>query len=377
MTITRLLWVLLLTLSACELVLAHELRPSVADISIGSSNGNHNASVSLRANLEKLIAEIGTDHDDTDSSPNRQRYDALRALDSASLNTEFTNFITTFTSAFNIHNNSGERIDLRNISVDIPDTGNTAIPRDSIIKFDLALQSTDQAITWQWNETFGEIIIRADDTASDTTFSALLSDGQRSSSISLGQITVVTLKDTISNYIVVGFQHIIPKGLDHILFVVGLFLLTSKAKPLLLQVTIFTIAHSITLLLATLDILTIPGSIVEPLIAASIVFVCVENVFQYKATRWRLAIVFIFGLLHGLGFASVLGEVGLDVQNFFTALLAFNVGVELGQICVIAGCYLVFGLWAGKDWYRRYLSLPASVVIGGVGLYWFVERVSG
>ena len=117
---------------------------------------------------------------------------------------------------------------------------------------------------------------------------------------------------------------------------VGLFLLGTRWRPLLLQVTLFTIAHSVTLGLSMLGIVSLPSSIVEPLIAFSIAYVAVENLFTTELSPWRGALVFLFGLLHGLGFAGVLGELGMPRGQFGLALVSFNVGVELGQLSVIA-----------------------------------------
>ncbi len=120
-----------------------------------------------------------------------------------------------------------------------------------------------------------------------------------------------TLFEVVKTYVPLGFDHILPKGLDHILFVLGLFLLCARWKPLLWQVTSFTAAHTITLGLATFGVVSLPSSIVEPLIALSIVYVAIENVVHEKLGRFRVVVVFFFGLLHGLGFAGVLRELGL------------------------------------------------------------------
>ena len=142
-----------------------------------------------------------------------------------------------------------------------------------------------------------------------------------------------------------------------------------------MQVTSITLAHTVTLALAALGYVTIPASVVEPLIAASIVYVGIENLFARKLLPWRPFVVFCFGLLHGLGFASVLGEIGLNPARFVTGLVGFNIGVELGQLAVIAAAFLAVGWWAGnKPWYRSRIAVPASVVIALVGAYWFVER---
>ncbi len=167
-----------------------------------------------------------------------------------------------------------------------------------------------------------------------------------------------------------------PKGLDHILFVLGLFFLSTHLRPLLWQVTAFTLAHTVTLALGAMGWVTVPASIVEPLIAASITYVAIENVFTSGLSRWRPFVIFGFGLLHGLGFASVLGEFGIPDDQFFPALIAFNVGVELGQLTVISLAFLAVGMWfRNRPWYRSRISIPASLVIATIGAYWFFERV--
>jgi len=182
--------------------------------------------------------------------------------------------------------------------------------------------------------------------------------------------------EIIQQYAALGFTHILPKGLDHILFVLGLFLLATRVSPLLWQVTAFTVAHSITFGLAMYGVLALPPTLVEPLIAASIVYVAVENIFTARLHAWRVFIVFGFGLLHGLGFAGVLNEIGLPRAEFLTGLISFNVGVELGQLTVIVLAFLAVGLgFRNRPWYRQRIVVPASAVIALVGLYWTVERV--
>jgi hypothetical protein len=176
-------------------------------------------------------------------------------------------------------------------------------------------------------------------------------------------------------YLKLGFTHIIPLGIDHILFVVSLFLLNPKLKSVLWQVTAFTLAHSITLGLAMYKIISPPASIVEPVIALSIMFVAVENIITDKLKPTRVVIVFIFGLIHGLGFADALTNLGLPQNKFVTSLITFNVGVELGQISVILVCWMLFGKWfMDKPWYRNRIVFPLSAVIAATGLYWTIQR---
>ena len=172
-----------------------------------------------------------------------------------------------------------------------------------------------------------------------------------------------------------GFVHVLPLGLDHILFVLGLFFLSRKWKPIIYQVSVFTIAHTITLGLATLDLVAAPSHVVEPIIAASIAVVAIENIFFPGYRHVRLLVVFFFGLIHGLGFAGALSAFDLDPTSLVIGLLGFNVGVEFGQLAVIA---LVFGatFWLTEEKaYRKWVVVPGSSVIALMGIYWTLERV--
>jgi hypothetical protein len=192
------------------------------------------------------------------------------------------------------------------------------------------------------------------------------------------EIAPMTFGQVVWQYLVLGFTHIVPKGTDHILFVLGIFLLSIRLKPILLQVTAFTVAHTITLALTIYGKVSLSPRIVEPLIALSIVYVAVENIVRPTLTPWRVAIVFGFGLLHGMGFAGVLREQGLPRKDFLTALLSFNLGVELGQLSVIALAFVMIGIPYRKEpWYRQRIVIPLSIAIAAIGLFWFVQRVRG
>jgi hypothetical protein len=181
--------------------------------------------------------------------------------------------------------------------------------------------------------------------------------------------------EIVRQYLWLGYTHILPKGADHILFVLGLFLLSARLKPLLLQVTAFTIAHSITLGLSMYGVVSLPSRLVEPLIALSIAYVAIENLVTRELKPWRIALVFMFGLLHGLGFAGVLRELGLPRGEFLTALLTFNAGVELGQLTIIAAAFAAVGALMNRQWYRRAIVIPASCAIAAAGLYWTITRL--
>ncbi|MEP6871874.1 MAG: HupE/UreJ family protein [Anaerolineaceae bacterium] len=181
---------------------------------------------------------------------------------------------------------------------------------------------------------------------------------------------------TFAGYMGLGFVHILPRGLDHILFVLGLFLLTPRLRSLLAQVTVFTLAHSVSLGLAMFGLVSLPASIVEPLIALSIAYVGIENLFQRTLSSRRLWLVAAFGLLHGLGFAGVLSAISLPRGQWLPALFGFNVGVELGQLGVLTLATATMFAWtrwvADTDrWIRR----PASAAIALMGVFWVITRL--
>ena len=187
---------------------------------------------------------------------------------------------------------------------------------------------------------------------------------------------------TAALYISIGVRHILPDGLDHILFILAIFLASIRIRALIIQVSAFTVAHTATLALAASGVITPSPAIVEPLIALTIGFVAFENLFFKDMTKWRPAVVFGFGLVHGMGFSGFFGELGLPPGQFWSALISFNVGVEIGQLAIIVAAALL-GLTlrrllddaTGARQYRRFVVLPGSALIGFVGFWWFVERI--
>ncbi len=174
-----------------------------------------------------------------------------------------------------------------------------------------------------------------------------------------------------------GFTHIVPYGLDHILFVVGLFLLSAGGRQLFWQVTAFTLAHSVTLGLGLYGWVSIPAAVVEPLIALSVAYVGIENVLTERLRSWRVVVVFVFGLLHGLGFAEGVARLALSPADLLVTLVSFNVGVELGQLTVIAAAAFAVRIMVGLNasW-RQPVTRAASAGIGAAGLFWVVTRLA-
>jgi len=209
------------------------------------------------------------------------------------------------------------------------------------------------------------------------TVTQWIDGGKTSTPFPLDRAVVpLTRWQIVTLYLRLGFTHILPRGLDHVLFVLGIFLLAVDLKPVLWQVSAFTLAHTITLALTVYGVVSLSPRIVEPLIALSIVYVAIENIFTSRLHAWRPVVVFCFGLLHGMGFAGVLTEIGLPRSEFVPALLSFNAGVECGQLTVIAAAFLVLGLpFRKKPWYRRRIVIPGSLIIAAIGLYWSIQRV--
>ncbi len=192
----------------------------------------------------------------------------------------------------------------------------------------------------------------------------------------IGELEKMSKTDAALLYLVLGYKHILPLGFDHILFVLSLFLLSPKLKPVLWQATAFTVAHSITLGLAMYKIIKVPSAIIEPLIALSIMYVALENIFSPRLKPSRIGIVFLFGLVHGLGFAGALGELGLPQNAYLLSLVMFNVGVELGQLTVILLAFFLLAKWFGnKPYYRNKIVIPLSALIALIAAYWTIQRV--
>jgi hydrogenase/urease accessory protein HupE len=234
-----------------------------------------------------------------------------------------------------------------------------------------------RSFTWAYGWTFASyaLSIAADGSAAPAT--QWLEGGETSAPFQLAvALSPVSRWRTLWRYLALGFTHILPNGLDHMLFVLGIYLLSGRARSVLLQVSAFTVAHSITLGLSLYGVVAVSSRIVEPMIAVSIAYVAIENIFMAELKYRRVALVFGFGLLHGMGFAGALKDLALQRSEFVTALMAFNIGVEAGQLAVIATAFTLIG-WhcANRTWYRPRIVVPASAMIACVAIYWTIERL--
>lgn len=364
---------------------AHELQPTIGDLTVTEER----AELALRINLEAFLADIDLDAvDDTDAADNAESYDRLRALPSNEIEAMLPELLAAW-NALPMLRVDGEAITLDSVDVTMPEGVDPELARLSDWVLAAELSGDPQTATVSWPEGAGALVLRQQGV--EAPYTGYLDGGDASPEIALGGGDAQDGWSAFVSYIPVGFDHILPKGLDHILFVLGLFLLSIRLRPLVWQVTAFTAAHTVTLALGALGLVNVPGSIVEPLIAASIVYVAVENIFLHRISRWRPVVIFGFGLLHGLGFASVLGDFGLPEGQFIPALLGFNVGVELGQLTVIAMAALLLGLavacaqrarLSGEEELVtdypvmfRAVSITGSLVIALIGIWWVIERV--
>ena len=199
--------------------------------------------------------------------------------------------------------------------------------------------------------------------------------GQRQVGIAVGGSPSPEQKTTgtFVSYVVMGVDHIVG-GIDHLLFLLALLALSTSFWQTVKIVTAFTVAHSITLSLAALGLVAVPSAIVEPLIAASIVWVAVENLVAPAGAGRRWLIAGLFGLIHGLGFASALIELDLTRETLVRALVGFNLGVELGQLVFVAVALPPL-VWASRPGRLPRLPQILSVIVALIGVVWLVERL--
>lgn len=425
----------LVWITAASSVAAHEVLPTIGDMEAVDGR----LTFSLEGNFESLVAGIDLDGlEDTENAPQAETYDALRAQDPAAFEAAFRSYWPTMAEDITVLVN-GEEAPLTLDAVMVPEVGDVEVVRQSTVRFSAPLPEDAATMQIEWPAEYGVLVLRQ--MGVEGGWDGYLSGGGLTEEVLLGGGNEMTGWEAFFRFIPVGVEHIVPLGLDHILFVLGLFFLAARIRPLLWQVTAFTAAHTVTLALATLGIVNIPDEymwIVESIIAASIVYIAVENIFTDGLNPWRPAIIFGFGLLHGLGFASVLTAYGLPDGAVIPALLGFNIGVELGQLLCIAVAFIIVvsairlsedgkvnrgAAWAYMaiaivvvpvamipisamgpdaveaylpllfmvaalsglcsascaverfDTYRHMVAMPASIAIALVGAYWVVERV--
>jgi hypothetical protein len=362
---------------------ADVVKPALIEINVDNEKL---IQVELRASIEALLTGINAKYKNTQDAPNAEEYDEYRKMQPEELRRAFATFEQPFLSAIYIKAGEDESrlqvLPLTIESVDIPAPGYTKVPRISTIMLSGVLPESATVLQWYYPEKFGDnaVRVRQVDRENEEWYWSQwqwLRNDQVSGLFSLTEIVArQSIGEVILSYIKIGYGHIFPNGLDHILFILGLFLLSGHWRPLLWQVTMFTVAHTITLGLAMNKVINMPENIVQPLIALSIAYVGIENIFATKLHKSRLVLVFLFGLLHGLGFASVLSDFGMPKNDFAVALISFNVGVEFGQISVLLLAFVALRAWIrDESTYHKVVAVPGSVIISIIATYWFLERL--
>ena len=362
---------------------ADVVKPALIEITVDNEKL---IQVELRASIEALLTGINAKYKNTQDAPNAEEYDEFRKMQPDELHRAFITFQEQFLRSIYIKAGEDEArlqvLPLTITSVDIPLPGYTKVPRISVIRLNGVLPESAMVLQWYYPEKFGDNAVRfrqVDRQMEKWHWSQWqwLRNDEASGLFSLTEIVASqSTARVILSYIKIGFGHIFPNGLDHILFILGLFLLSGHWRPLLWQVTMFTVAHTITLGLAMNKIINMPENIVQPLIALSIAYVGIENLFSTRLHKSRLVLVFLFGLLHGLGFASVLSDFGMPQNDFAVALISFNVGVEFGQLTVLLLAFVFLRAWVKDDLtYHKVVAVPASILISIIATFWFLERL--
>ena len=349
---------------------AHEIKPAVVEF---NKIENH-INLVLTFNAEAFLANIDASvHKKTKNSSNSKVYDELRLLSNEMLQERVFKSKDQITNSIFIKTTE-KPLDLKVVEIDVLEEKDIEKVRFTKIYFKTDNQIIETPITLSTKKIFGSLIFK--------NFSNIDKDSQKPQSLWIkpgNQIEILKETTNFPNLLISGIWngilHIIPYGFDHILFVLGLFFFSYKLKPLLIQVTTFTIAHSITLILGGLGYVTISPIIVEAIIAASIIWIGVENLFRKSMNISRIGVIFCFGLLHGLGFASMFKLMGLEGTDYFLNILSFNVGIELGQIITLLPLIILIPLFNRLSWYRILIAIPASIIIALFGADMFIDRV--
>ena len=358
-----------------ENVSAHEIKPAVVEF----NHFNNQIDLTLKFNAEAFLANIDASiHKETKESPNSNLYDEMRLLSSKKLKEKILNL----NSGDKIQNSiflktSDKALNLKLVDIVVLEEKNIEKVRYTEILFESEIQNLKNSLTFETEKSFGPIIFRDFSNVlgnKEKPKSQWLQAGAKTNPININ-MDEVDYTNLIISAVWSGILHIIPYGFDHILFVLGLFFFSYKIKPLLIQVTTFTVAHSITLILGSLGYVSISSSIIEAFIAASIIWIGVENLFRRNMNFSRTSVIFCFGLLHGLGFATMFKQIGLEGSDYFLNLLSFNIGIEIGQIATLLPLIFLIPIFNRISWYRMLIAIPASVIIALFGANMFIDRV--
>lgn len=356
----------------CPNVAADVINPTLIEF---SAYENGEVVVELALNIEAILSN-STVYKNSKDSPYSDQYDKLRKQTPLKIKQTFLANLAHFLAKTKLVLN-GEEKSLYLVSLVVADIGYQGRPRVSKLVLKTKTTKPLQKVLWYYNKQYGDYVYRSQFyQAGQYNWSAWqwVRDGTISFDFKIAKIK--SQLGTALEYMLIGFWHIFPRGLDHILFIIGIALLALSWQKLLTMVTIFTLAHSTTLLLAIYGVLKLSPSVVEPLIALSIAYIGIENLRSPSHLYRCYGIIFIFGLLHGLGFAAVLSNFDLKTHTFTVSLIGFNVGVEIGQVLIITLVLVLLWLMnKTKLETKTYLINPVAIIISAIGLLWTIERV--
>jgi len=370
MKILSLLFIFIASLAQADVV-----KPALVEISIFEDK---TLSLEIDLSLEAAMTGIGTQYKNTTDAPNSTYYDELRALEPYVLRQRFEVFEAEFLNSFSLNvNNQVQELTLTHAKIDI--VGYKKRPRKTILTYQVKLSEWPKLLTWKYGKIYGDSALRWQVYKKDEynwSQWQWLRDGKPSGLIDINHPEPLSTTQRFYQFISIGFDHVIPLGWDHILFIIGMALSSLLWRKLLMLVTAFTLAHTLTLGLSMYGVVEISARIVEPLIAFSIAYVAIENLFIKQSIQRKSVIVFLFGLIHGLGFATMLKEFEMSSDSFLTTLIGFNVGVELAQIVIVLLVVLtLLGLRVLKLNYRQLAVVPISILIALIGIWWGIERL--
>ncbi|TMV08620.1 HupE/UreJ family protein [Ruegeria sediminis] len=364
--LTRIVLGLFLLFALCALPdrpAAHGVTPTVADFRVEKGQ----LFLELRINVEAFVAGVELDGlADTRESNVSERYETLRGMAAAQLEPRVREFFPEWIKG--IQAEAGGPLDLSYEGVRIPVVGSTDAPRKSVMLLTADLPPGARSLRLTWPVGAGALVLRQQGV--QAPYTGYLRGGEISPPIPLAGGASLGPWETFEAYVPTGFEQILPRGTEQILFMLGIFFLSHRTRPLVQQFATLSLGVAVGMAAKTLALVEVPAGIVPPMVAASIVLIAAENVFFRRLHPWRLILVLLFGIFHGLALAHVLDGIGLPPVQLLSAMGGYYLGIELGLLAVVVVAYLATALWfRRKPWYRGRIAIPASLVIALVGGY--------
>ena len=366
---------LLVLVVFAQIILADALKPALVEVTFFEDK---RMEVAFQVSLEAILANISTESKDTTNSVNGEYYDQLRVLKPEVLFERFVNFENEYLSSLTLFVN-GKAIAPQRKSHSVDIVGYAKRPRNSQLVYETVLVQEPNSLHWKYNESYGDSAFRYRFFQKDAyTWKPWiwLTKDKDTGVIDLSDERIYSSFDRFVEFLSIGFDHVVPLGLDHILFIVGMAMASISVLGLIGLVSSFTLAHTVTIGLGMYGVIVVNPAVIEPLIALSIAYIALENLLTKQHLKRKTIVVFFFGLLHGLGFAEMLKSFSMTKDNFLITLLGFNIGVEIAQICIILAVVAILFVLR-KIKFSRLAVVVTSVAIGLTGLYWTYERVVG